>query len=167
MKKIALFVTILLLGINMSAQTNNFISEDGNIYWQKIYESSIDVKSLLTNSGKFSDLNEVNGIISARMIPARIDLNGRSTMEVPIFIRDYDMSCFVRIQQKEGRYRVTADEFKFYDRYEKDHPGIDLEFWYIKRDGSLKPSFEKTAAPVLNDALMDIFKPKENLDNNW
>ena len=79
------------------------------------------------------------------------------------------MTCFVRIQSKEGRYRVTVEHIKIYDKYElDDEAGRDLEFWYIKKqDSSLKPTFIKTAAPVLDDMLSDLFAFNDKLDDEW
>ena len=60
MRRIALICMQLFLSITMYAQANNFHSEDGKIYWQKIYEKELDVVSALTNAGIFTDITTVN-----------------------------------------------------------------------------------------------------------
>lgn len=169
MRRIALICMQLFLSITMYAQANNFHSADGKIYWQKIYEKELDVVSALTNAGIFTDITTVNGVVSARMKQTAIDLNGRSAMSVPILIRDGNMTCFIRIQSKDGRYRVTVEQFKIHDKYEKDNEaGTELEFWYIKKqDSSLKPTFIKTAAPILDDMLSELFAFNNKLDDEW
>lgn len=168
MKKIVILLASILASISLM-QAQNFNVEDGKIYWQKIYENEIDIISSFTNAGIFTDIIETNGVVSAKMIQTAIDLNGRSAMNVPILIRDGNLTCFVRVQSKEGRYRVTVDQLKVHDKYDDNNEiGIELEFWYIKKqDLSLKPSFIKTVAPVLDDMLNEIFAFKNDLDNEW
>ena len=168
MKRIVILLTSILLSVTMM-QAQNFNTEDGKIYWQKVYEKDIDVVSSLTNTGIFTDITDNNGIISAKMQQTAIDLNGRGSMSVPILIRDGNLTCFVRIQSKEGRYRVTVEQFRIHNKYEKNNEaGIELEFWYIKKqDKSLKPAFTKTAAPILDDMLSDLFSFKNELDDEW
>ena len=88
-------------------------------------------------------------------------------MSVPIFIRDSNMTCSVTIQIKEGRYRVTAENLTFFNKYEKQPNGVALEFWYIRQDKTLKPSFDKIPAPILNDALTELFNFKVTLTDEW
>jgi hypothetical protein len=167
MKRTLIALAMFLLACTAQAQSNNFVCNDGRLLWQKVYESQADIVSLLTNSGKFTDIKVSDALVSARMTPCRVDLNGRSTMQVPIFIRDYNMSCYVRIQQKEGRYRVTADNFMFYDRYDSNSSGTELEFWYIRRDKTAKPAFFDITAPILDDMLTPLFQASNDLDNDW
>lgn len=168
MKRIVILLASLLASYTMML-AQNFNAEDGKIYWQKVYEKEIDIVSALTNAGIFTDITTTNGVVSARMKQTAIDLNGRSTMSVPILIRDGNMTCFVRIQSKEGRYRVTVEQFKIHNKYEENNEvGTELEFWYIKKqDSSLKPAFNKTAAPVLDDMLSDLFAFNDKLDDEW
>ena len=168
MKRIVILLASILASATMM-QAQNFNAEDGKIYWQKVYEKDIDIVSSLTNAGIFTDIISTNGVVSARMKQTAIDLNGRSTMSVPILIRDGNMTCFVRIQSKEGRYRVTAEQFKIHNKYEENNQaGTELEFWYIKKqDLSLKPTFRNTAAPILDNMLSKIFTFKDKLDNEW
>lgn len=168
MKRIVILLASILASVTMM-QAQNFNAEDGKIYWQKVYEKDIDIVSSLTNAGIFTDITMINGVVSARMNQTAIDLNGRSTMNVPILIRDGNLTCFVRIQSKEGRYRVTVEQFKIHNKYEENNEaGIELEFWYIKKqDSSLKPNFTKTAAPVLDDMLSDLFEFSDKLDDEW
>ena len=168
MKRIVILLASVLASVTMM-QAQNFNAEDGKIYWQKVYEKNIDIVSSLTNAGIFTDITSTNGIVSARMKQTAIDLNGRSAMNVPILIRDGNLTCFVRIQSKEGRYRVTVEQFKIHNKYEENNEaGTELEFWYIKKqDSTLKPNFIKTAAPVLDDMLSDLFEFSNKLDDEW
>ena len=54
MKRLTIFAILVIHAAAMSAQTYNFFAEDHKIYWQKIYETDmdIDICSLLINEVK-------------------------------------------------------------------------------------------------------------------
>ena len=169
MKRLLIFLAALFASTVMM-QAQNFKVENGNIYWQKIYEQDVDIKAMLINSGKFTDITQSNGMITARIKPAKVDANGRSAMEIPIYIRDDHMTAFVRIQQKENRYRVTVDQFVFIDMVDsplgQQGEETSLEAYAIKRDGSLKPYFVNTASVIIDEALTSLFIPTNDLGND-
>ena len=154
------------------AQSYNFYSENGCIYWQKIYESDVDLVSFLTNSGKFSEININDGIISTWLMPSRVNLNGRNNAEVPIYISQSNIAGFVRIQQKEGRYRVTIDQIVFFNNNSSlGEIGEETSFetYALKRDGSFRPIFLSSAAEILDEAFTYTFMPQMglNLGDDW
>ena len=153
-----------------SAQSFNFHSEEGKIYWQMIYEADVDIVSMLTNSGKFDQVNKATSMISAYLTPNMVDLNGRRNGSVPIYISQSNMSGFIRIQQKDGRYRVTVDQIVFSNNNSslgQIGEETPLETYALKRDGSFKPIFINTAAEILDEALTEIFRPQEELGDDW
>lgn len=171
MKKIVLLTILGLICANLSAQTNNFFVEDGKIYWQKIYELDADIESLLTNSGKFENIKFMDNTFSASIKSARVDPNGRGSMEIPIYIRDKNMVGFVRIQQKESRYRVTVEQIKFIavadGPFDTQGEETTLELYALKKNGSLGSYFIKTASLILDEYLTSIFLPVKELGDNW
>lgn len=170
MKKFILLLFFFATSIMALAQTYNFNSNEGKIYWQMVYEADTDIVSMLTNSGKFDQINKATNIVSAYLTPNKVDLNGRRNASVPIYISQSNMSGFVRIQQKDGRYRVTVDQIVFSNNNSSlGHIGEEtpLETYALKRDGSFKPLFLSTAAEILDEALTEIFKPQEDLGDDW
>lgn len=164
-------MAFMLISLASFAQTNNFYVENGKLYWQRVYEQNIDIESMLTNSGKFIDINFANGVISATLKPGKVDVKGRGPMDIPIYIRDGHVTGFVRIQQKEGRYRVTIDQIVFIDMVDsplgKQGEETSLETYAIKKDGSLRPYFLNTASAIINDSFTDLFVLRNDLGDDW
>lgn len=171
MRKIVLLTILGLICANLSAQTNNFFVEDGKIYWQKIYDLDADIESLLTNSGKFENIKFADNTFSATIKSARVDPNGRGAMNIPIYIRDKNMTAFVRIQQKENRYRVTVNQIKFIgvtnSALISEGEETTLETYALKKNGDLMSYFIKTASLILDEYLTSIFMPVKELGDNW
>ena len=115
MKYFFLSIFSLFLSINaLNAQVNNFgVSESGKLYWQKVYDVDIsreDLLNIIINDGNFVDIND-GDVITFRVNRGKLDVTeyGYSRGSVPMYVVNYDVSCFVTIQFKEGRYRTTAD----------------------------------------------------------
>lgn len=171
MKKLVLLLLLLASVSILHAQSYNFNSEDNKAYWQMVYESDVDIVSLLTNSGKFDQINNVNGTISSRLVPQQVDLNGRRRGEVPMYLTLSNITAFVRIQQKEGRYRVTVDQINFIGNttagLSQQGEQTSLETYALKRDGTFKPMFLNSAAPILDEMFTALFSEQNNLDDEW
>lgn len=171
MKKILFVMVLLFAQVAMFAQTNNFYVENGKIYWQRVYEQDVDIEAMLINSGKFIDISTANNIISATLKPGKVDTKGRSVMDTPIYIRDGHVTGFVRIQQKEGKYRVTVDQIIFIDMVDsplgQQGEETALEVYAVKRDGSIRPYFLNTASSIINEAFIDLFMPAADLGDDW
>lgn len=171
MKRLIL-LTILLIATTLTyAQTYNFHTDGNKVYWQKIFESNTDILALLTNSGKFDDIKEIDGVISCRLIPQQVELHGRSRGSMPGYLTLCNITAFVRIQKKEDRYRVTVNEITFITNTTTNliHHGeyINIERYALKRDGTLKPMFLEPGAQVLNKMFTVLFTQQNTLDNNW
>ena len=171
MKRLLIFIASFFASV-VAMQAQNFKLENGSIFWQRVYEHDADIEAMLVNSGKFTDINISNGIYTAIIKPAKVDINGRSVMEIPIYIRDGYMTGFVKIQQKENRYRVTVDQFVFIDMVDSPlgQQGEEtyLEVYALKRDGTLRPYFLNTAAVIIDEALISLFTPSNSLtDDDW
>lgn len=170
MKKLILLSLLFMTSMIASAQSYHFYSNEGMIYWQMVYEADVDIISMLTNSGKFDQINKAPGIVSAQLTPNKVNLNGRRNGSVPIYISQSNMSGFVRIQQKDGRYRVTVDQIVFSNNNSslgQIGEETPLETYALKRDGSFKPIFLSTAAEILDEALTETFRPQEDLGDDW
>lgn len=166
------FITCALLLTNILAigQSYNFHQKEGDVYWQMIYEADIDIIMMLNMSGNFEQINTFNGITTARIVPRKINLNGRSAPSVPIYLSQSNMTGFVKIQQKDKRYRVTVNQIVFFNN-NSSLGSIDestpLETYATKRDGTFKPIFLNSAAEILNEALTAMFTPETDLGDDW
>lgn len=171
MKKLILFLVLLMTSMLTYAQTYNFHTDGNKVYWQKVFESNTDIVALLTNSGKFDDIKEIDGVISCRLIPQQVELHGRSRGSMPGYLTMCTITAFARIQQKEGRYRVTVNEIIFITNTtsgiinQGEHRNIEM--FALKRDGTFKPMFLEPGAQVLNKMFTVLFTQQNTLDNNW
>lgn len=171
MKKFFLISLLFMASMIASAQSNNFYSNGDKIYWQMVYEEDTDIIALLANSGRFEQISEVDGVVYAHMIPGEVDLKGRRRGTTPMFLL-HNMTFFVKIQQKEGRYRVTCDRFVFIQNIttalSEQGETTPLETYALKRDGTFKPGFYTSdAATILDQMLTSLFTEPEEFGDDW
>ena len=116
MRKVLLTLASICFVISLYAQeTSNFTIIDGTkLIWQKVYETKLSEQELLNtliNSGNFTDILSVDGKTTFNVNRAKVDYEsaGYTRMDIPIYVSANDLSCFVTVQVKEGRYRVTVE----------------------------------------------------------
>lgn len=178
MKKI-LAALCILFAVNVTAQeTNNFsIVEETKLIWQKVYESNLteqEIINTLINSGEISDVTNVDGKITFNIKGLKVDYEaaGYSRMDIPLYVSANDLSCFITIQVKEGRYRVTAEKLTLvahttgglYVRGEK----ATIETYAIKK-GVFTNHFNKSPKIIYDKCLSNAFliKKKTYINEDW
>lgn len=193
MKQITPFVTIILLDMRiirllaacaavflslpLNAQVNNFsISQDGKAYWQKVYDTNLEYDDLLNtinNNGQFIDV--VDGdVITFRVVRAKLDFKklGYSRGSIPIYAAGSDVSCFVTVQIKEGRYRITADNIILTENTTggllKEGTENPIETWAV-RNGEITKAFSKGPSQLYDKFFSGLFllEGKSYIDNEW
>lgn len=169
----------LLFSIKIYAQeNNNFTIIDGSqLIWQKVYETSLteqEIVNTLINSGEISDVSFIDGKITFNINRLKVDYEsaGYTRMEIPIYVSANDLSCFVTIQVKEGRYRVTAEKLTLvahttgglYVAGEK----ASMETYAIKK-GTFSNNFNKSPKIIYDKCLLDAFfiKAKTYINEDW
>ena len=151
MKKILFCILslTLLFTVSLSAQTNGFsVSDEGMLYWQRVYPIMLtheELVEIITNDGKFVDIKD-GDVITFYMKRTPVDFKelGYSRMDISLYAAACDASCFVTIQHKEDKYRVTVDNIilienqttRMFTEGEENH----IEKWAIKR-GKITDSF--------------------------
>lgn len=93
-------------------------------------------------------------------------------MDIPIYVSANDLSCFVTIQVKEGKYRVTAEKLTLvahttgglYVAGEK----ASMETYAIKK-GTFSKHFDKSPKIIYDKCLLDAFfiKAKTYINEDW
>lgn len=177
MKSLMLLVLSLIASVTIFAQSNNFgVSESGKAYWQKVYDVPIshdDLLNIIVEDGGFVDIHD-GDVITFRMNPAKIDVTdyGYDRMSVPMFVVNYGVSCFVTIQIKENRYRVTVDSIILV-RNLTTRIGIKgeeeaIETWAVKK-GQLTSGFMKTPSAIYDQYFSKRFRfqNKSYIDSEW
>lgn len=118
MKRIILL--LLLIGTFntfASAQVNNFfLSDDDKVVWQKVFETECSFDELydrVNTSGAFDNIATDGSIITCRIVRGKVDYRkyGYEWGDLPLLVTATDISCFATIQVKEGRYRITVENF--------------------------------------------------------
>lgn len=175
--KIFFVIASLFATLTLNAQINNFsVADNDKLIWQKVFESTLsydDIYNLIVNNGSFTDIVNNNGIITCSIKPTTIDVKtfGYSRGSVPMYVVTYDLTGFVSIQVKDGRYRVTVENFVMIcntDGLSKIGDETNLETWAV-RNGNLTKGFSKIPSDIYNRFLTEKFtlKEKSYLDNEW
>lgn len=169
MKKILLPLALAFMSLNISAQVNNFkVSENGKIYWQKVFEDSRSAESVVTSimaSGSFSGLLESEGQASFHIDQRPVDVValGYKRMSVPIYTSTYDFSGQATIQFQEGRYRVTVQDI-ILSNSDGTQP---IETWAVSR-GMMTRGFSTVPSELYDRYLTGLFGPSTSpLDEDW
>ncbi len=177
-KRLILSILALLYVVaSMNAQVNNFgVSEDGMTYWQRVYDIPIshdEMLNIIINDGNFVDINDGN-VITFRLIRGKLDVTdyGYSRGAVPMYVVNYDVSCFVTIQLKEDRYRVTVDNIALIrnltTRMGKEGEEEALETWSVK-NGQLSSGFQKKPSEIYDKYFTNLFQfhNKTYIGEDW
>lgn len=175
MKKILVSIA-LLLSVTAFAQVENFSVSDGKVYWQRVYPTDLSHEELLdviVNAGTFVDIQD-GDVITFRVIRGIIDFNnlGFSRGTIPMYVSGNDVSCFVTIQIKDGKYRVTVDNIILTENITagvfKEGTENQLET-YAVRQGELTSGFQKKPSKVYNGYFsgLFLFQKKSYIDDEW
>lgn len=181
MKKFILSLVVVILAISNSfaQESCNFRIVDGSrIIWQKVYDTELsesDLFDIIVNSGSAYNVTCLGGKITYNLDRVKIDYKrvGYTWANTPLYVANTDLSCFVTIQVKGMRYRVTVENIILTDNIttglfiEGDtHP---IETWALRQDGVFAKGFLKSAIFIYDLCLSDLFviQEKEYLDGNW
>ena len=172
-------VLLLCAIISLSANAQTDFKVVGNkLIWQKVYTSAMtytDIVNSLQNSGLVTDINFADDVITCKIPETPIDYKnaGYSRGVTPGYIILNDLTAFATIQIKEGRYRVTVENFMLISNMDtalgKAGEKTDIEFYAVK-NGELSRQVAKTIDPIIGRQLDMLFslKEKEALSNdNW
>ena len=174
--KSILVTTALLLSVTAFAQVDNFSVSEGKVYWQRVYPTDMTHEELLDviiNAGTFTDILD-GDVITFRVIRGKIDLKnlGFSRGTVPMYVSGNDVSCFVTIQIKDGKYRVTVDNIILTENITagvfKEGTENQIET-YAVRQGELTSGFQKKPSKVYNGYFSNLFlfQKKSYIDDEW
>ena len=115
MKKILTLILFSFLFVLVYAQeTNNFSTKDGDVIWQKVYQTTLDTRAVfdaIKTSGNLLDVTETEQVLTGNLVERAADYSslGYSRGNVPIFVHHL-LGGFVKVEMREGRYRVTVSK---------------------------------------------------------
>jgi hypothetical protein len=176
MKKISLLLValIILRSIYGQTDTNNFKIIDGDIIWQKIYETTMSKDTLLSlfeSSGLFTRIEVSKQFMGdLKKMDADIKGAGYDKMAVPMYIPNKYITGFLTVDFREGKYRVTIKNIKLIQKadYSLAEQGEEtsLNTYAVKGDNEFKSAFLKAPSKIYNYTFEKAFAIKET-DDNW
>jgi len=176
MKSILLFAWSLFFVNFTLSVTDNFEIENGQVLWQKVYETDLTKEQLIgqiKSSGQFVNISENGESLTAEINQLSMDFKGYgiSEMSTPIYISRSYVKAFVLIEFKDERYRVTLKNIKFVQKYEdalsKEGETTDIELYALKkRNTEFKSSFLKKPSKIMDFTFQKVtdFKIIEKKD---
>ena len=166
MKSILLFLfSTVLISFNLS-ETNNFGIENGQVIWQKVYETNLthsQIISQIKSSGDFKNISENDESLSAEIDQLSLDFKGFgiSEMSTPIYVARSYINAFVLIEFKENRYRVSIKNIKLVQKYDdalsKAGETTDIELFALKKQNTeFKSNFLNKPSGIIDFTFQKI-----------
>lgn len=112
-----LFFTLycsLFLLVNPS-QTDNFSIENGQLIWQKIYNTELSKEQLIKeirNSGQFKNISLYEDNLTAEIFNLTIDHKKSDVLPTSNILAANSINSYVIIDLKDTKYRVTLKSIK-------------------------------------------------------
>lgn len=179
MKNIITLTLLLIsqISISQKLECNNFIFENGVVKWQKVYNSELnqqDIIQLFNKSGFIREFNYSNNTITGLINKTEIDYTGygKSEISTESYISDSYFSCFILIELKQNRYRITLSDLKLIQRYEVGSIKMgrisELKDFAIKTNYSdFRNRFKNNSSKILNYTYDRLFRLKDDNSDNW
>lgn len=155
--------------------TNNFLIEENEILWQKVYQTTMTFDQLLEkvkDSGLFEKMEFNDKKISGDLKSLDADFKGAgfSEMSTAIYISRSHFTGFSIIDFQEGKYRVTFKKIVLSQKYDdvltEQGEKTNIEFYGLKKGSQMRDSFKKNPSLILDYTLSSKFdfKDKQKTD---
>ena len=168
MKHYILFCLLFIIPLLGSAQ-DNFVMDGNQVLWQRVYENDTDIARVelnLRSKGFFRDFYHQDGVVTAELYGFRLNIEGAGykRMSVPIYLPNGIFSAFVKVQIKEGKYRVTVSRIGYHIDRMGDSSLSDMAL----EDGKFSDKFFGAPSKIINYNFFGLFNDLgENDDDEW
>ncbi|GGC81035.1 hypothetical protein GCM10011508_05480 [Flavobacterium lutivivi] len=170
-----LFFTLFTTHFNQN-DNENFLVENNQVVWQKIYETELSKETLIDKiktAGKFENINISSDKLTAEIKDLSIDYKGygESEMSTPMYLSRSFVKAFCMFEFKDKKYRVTFKSIKFVQKYDdalsKMGEITDIEnFALSKKNTEFKSGFLKKPSKILNHTFSKVTEFKNDIENN-
>ncbi|MFA9189655.1 hypothetical protein [Flavobacterium magnesitis] len=154
MKRIVIVAVLFVNAIGFS-QNKNFIVEDNLIVWRLVYEDASHF-SALKNNLRLDFVSDSTGYISKTNFADR---------------KLEELTADFRIEAKEGKYRVSVFNIRFYDRAIRKKEAIQeyaIESHFLKNNGEIRKSIlGYNVTELLNPHFEELFTIKKGVNSDW
>lgn len=175
------------VNLEVSDTVCNFFQNKGDVTWRYVFNTPLDATEIsdkLLRSGlldvEFSDSTRIVGTKKREVL--NLSAYGVSAWSQKLYTT-YPMDCYVIIDIKDNRYRVTLSKFNFYPTRDlgsavavygvavtsktNSNYSDGLNTYYNYKKSKFQDTFKKYDAPVFDDAFRNIFDidtyvPKSN-----
>ena len=176
MKKL-IFLTISLFSIiSGHSQTEYFLIQSNKLFWQKVFEQKgtiEELKNKIIEKNNLTDLKESDSTLVGTLREEKIPIKkaGFPSMDVPIYLRDENISGSVKVDFKQNKYRITIFNLKLIspinDPLSQKGEIDDLEIFALNKTGEIKNQFIKFGIPCLNYLFTSEFNIVELGNSEW
>ena len=170
MKRIlSLCLFALFCTLGYAQDPYNFSTKDGDVIWQKVYPTTLDTRAVfnaIKTSGNLSDITETDQVLTGNLIERTAEYSslGYSRGSVPIFV-NHLLGGFVKVEMREGRYRVTVSKMYRIDDTTPKRERTDFTF-YVKKNGEFR-FFPETARIIFDANFNKMFEIMDTEEEDW
>ena len=167
---ISLFAGLFcILGLAQEKETYNFSTKNGDVIWQKVYPTALDTRAVfdaIKTNGSLFDITETEQVLTGNLVERAAEYSslGYSRGEVPIFV-NHLLGGFVKVEMREGRYRVTVSKMYRIDDTTAARERTDFTF-YVKKNGDFR-FFPETARKIFDANFNKMFEIKDTEEEDW
>lgn len=173
---LTIYVILFFNYVNAQTQLNNFSIDNDQLVWVKIFDTPKTYDQLtesIKDAGVINNIDIEDNKISGDLKPFEADYKGAGFSRglTPIYILSTNVTSFVIIEYKEGRYRVTLK--KIILTQSSDNPLAKqgetdpLDDFAIK-NGKYRNNFINQASKIYDYSFNKIFEIKNSPKNdNW
>lgn len=178
MRIILLILTIFCFkSYSQVLEFENYKLENGNLIWQKIYETELTNDDLLKSfktSGIIKEIEKSENTIIGIIENLDIDYKGfgNTEMNTAMYISRSYFKSFVLIEMKEKRYRITLKEMKLVQKYNdglsEEGEISELKNYAInKKNSAFKKGFKKSPSKILTFTFDKVFDIEQKKKSEW
>ncbi len=172
-----ILIIICFKSYSQELEFENFKLENGNLIWQKVYETELSNDDLLKSfktSGIIKNLDDLENSITGTIENLDLDYKGfgNTEMNTAMYISRSYFKSFVLIELKDGKYRITLKEMKLVQKYSdglnEEGEISKLKDYAIKNNNSdFRKTFVKSPSGILNYTFDKIFEIKKKKKSDW
>lgn len=171
MKRLATIILVLYGYLGNCQELGNFMIENNQLVWQKVYETDAD-KSTIESSinskikERFTvEEDQITGRIIKSNFKAYLKSLGMSSVNTAIILWRGEYDATIRLEFKEGRYRVTLTDIRNYEYSLGESSETQSA---INRKGQYKGLWKNNVGKYLDLCFEDLFAVKEvNQSDEW
>lgn len=143
--------------------------ENGEIIWQKVYETNLTKEEIKSSIKANPILNPILDNLSGTANPVKMECEET----IPIYLEG-KIQFFVLIQLKENRYRVTISNINIIPHQTVGIWGVNssenpqnIEDYQIRNNGEFRKNrMARNTRYCIEDYLTELFKIN-NISNDW